>query len=79
MSARAPPRAPEPRHVDGPRYDLDPWGKKGPKPCRIRRALCHNETPQSVDRVVGTGWHGTYAEQTAIKSWRCSRLPEGVT
>lgn len=30
------------------------------------------------DRVVGTGWHGAYAEQMVVKHWRCARLPDGV-
>lgn len=30
------------------------------------------------DRVIGTGWHGAYAERMAVKSWRCNRLPDGL-
>lgn len=30
------------------------------------------------DRVVGTGWHGAYAERMVVKQWRCARLPDGV-
>ncbi|MGI3169378.1 NADPH:quinone oxidoreductase family protein [Pseudooceanicola sp. C21-150M6] len=30
------------------------------------------------DRVIGTGWHGAYAERMVVKGWRCNRLPEGV-
>lgn len=30
------------------------------------------------DRVIGTAWHGAYAERMAVKGWRCNVLPEGV-
>lgn len=33
---------------------------------------------QPGDRVIGTGWHGAYAERMAVKGWRCNVLPDPV-
>jgi NADPH2:quinone reductase len=30
------------------------------------------------DRVVGANWVGAYAEQMAVKQWRCVRLPDNL-
>jgi NADPH2:quinone reductase len=36
------------------------------------------KTVRPGDRVIGTGWHGAYAERMVVKETRCTPVPDGI-